>query len=453
MNNSTLPKLNILQKPTVIKVAEDIDFYKLFSKIEQMFDTCFLLESLSATNDERDRYSFIGFTPQHIVKAHSSTLYFDNKPYRTTNPYAMLRKILPPPTIGRNFTGGLVGYLGYDCVNYFEPSLSVKTHPQHEQFKFGIYTDGLMYDKTTAETFYFHHGGSRLKLVQKIIAAPAKDPPIFDAIYLGDNMSQKEHAKTVMATKEAIRLGKIFQCEVGLKSKFKITGSTLGVYEKLRDVNPSPFMYYVKFGQQKLIGASPELLFSIKDGIMTTRPLAGSIRRGKDTTEDIQLARQLLNDPKEIAEHRMLVDLHRNDLGRVAEAGSVTITHLMAIKKFSHVQHIESEAIGKISPDEDMFSALAANFPAGTLSGAPKIEAIKIIDENEPEPRGPYGGGVGYFGFNSDAMFAIAIRSLFVHGTDAFIQTSGGNVYDSVPENEYDEIQHKLAAMKEVLGV
>lgn len=451
MNN--LPKITLAKKPTFIKVAEAINFYRLFATVEQKFETCFLFESLSEIQGEEERYSIIGFAPRHNVKAQGKTLFFDDTAYKTNNPYNLLKKIMPPPTVSPRFAGGLVGYLGYDCVNYFEPSLAVKTHPDFEQFKFGVYTDGLVHDKVTDETFYFHHGDSRLQLVKELVETQLVSDIEFKAKYVGDNMSAKAHAKVVATTKEAIRVGKIFQCEVGFKSKFKITGSSLGIYSKLRTVNPSPFMYYVKFGKQKLIGASPELLFSVKNDVMTTRPLAGSIRRGNNLTEDKQLARQLLSDKKELAEHSMLVDLHRNDLGKIAQPGTVKITSLMNIKKFSHVQHIESEVIGIKRPDTDMFSALAANFPAGTLSGAPKIEAIKIIDRNEVEPRGPYGGGVGYFGFNGDATLAIAIRSLFINGSNAFAQTSGGNVYDSTSENEYSEIQRKLGAMREVLGV
>jgi anthranilate synthase component 1 len=211
-------------------------------------------------------------------------------------------------------------------------------------------------------------------------------------------------------------------------------------------------MYYVRTGRNTLIGASPELIFSLQGSQMETRPIAGSIRRGKTKVEDVALARQLLNDPKEIAEHSMLVDLHRNDLGRVATFGSVYVKELMQIKKFSHIQHIESIVRGQMKPSEDMFSALAANFPMGTVTGAPKIESMKIIDRNEPEPRGPYAGGVGHFGFNGDCTFAVTLRSLFIAGEDAFAQTSGGIVYDSLANNEYDEIQRKLAAMKQVLS-
>ncbi|MEK7107009.1 MAG: anthranilate synthase component I family protein, partial [Patescibacteria group bacterium] len=208
----------------------------------------------------------------------------------------------------------------------------------------------------------------------------------------------------------------------------------------------------LKFGDKKIIGASPELLFSLRDGEMTTRPLAGTIRRGADAKEDQQLARELVNDEKERAEHNMLVDLHRNDIGKVAKFGTVKIRDLMTVKKFSHVQHISSEVVGTIRSEEDMFSGLASQFPMGTVCGTPKIETIKIIDANEKEARGPYGGGVGHFGFNGDCTFALALRSVFISGHDAYTQTCGGIVYDSVPKKEYDEIRRKSAAMKEVLG-
>ena len=210
-------------------------------------------------------------------------------------------------------------------------------------------------------------------------------------------------------------------------------------------------MYYIKFNDQKIMGASPELLFRLRNGEMETFPLAGTTKRGSNTNEDLKLARDLLNDPKEVAEHNMLVDLHRNDLGRVAKFGTVKVRSLMDIKKYSHVQHISSEIVGIINEKEDMFSALAANFPAGTLSGAPKIEAMKIINSIENDGRGPYGGAVGQFGFNGDCTFAIPIRSLFIKGEKGYAQTCGGIVYDSDAENEYIEIERKLEAMKIVL--
>jgi anthranilate synthase component 1 len=210
-------------------------------------------------------------------------------------------------------------------------------------------------------------------------------------------------------------------------------------------------MYFLKFAEQKVIGASPELLFRLRQGEMETFPLAGTAKRGATEAEDRELARVLLNDPKEIAEHNMIVDLHRNDIGRVAQFGTVKVRSLMDIKRFSHVQHISSEIVGIMAETEDMFSGLASNFPAGTLTGAPKIEAMKIIDELEGEGRGPYGGAVGHFSFNGDCTFAIPIRTVFANGEKAYVQTCGGNVFDSNAEDEYEEIQRKFAGTKRVL--
>jgi len=443
-------KIKIGQKATYTKFAQDVDFFELFRKIERRFDTCFIFESLGEEG-KFSRYSIMGFDPPHIVGARGGTLLVDGKEYATPNPYLALRGIMPEKTMGREYAGGLIGYVGYDAVPYFEPSLTIKQSELFEQFLFGVYTDGVILDKETNELFYFYYDTDRSAVLQEVMRdTPAALP--LTAKFVRDTLSKDEHGKIVEGVKERIRAGDTFQCEVGFRSKYTVQGDTLNVYEKLRTVNPSPFMYYVKFREKRIIGASPELLFSLRDGEMTTRPLAGTIGRGKDERQDRELARTLLNDPKERAEHNMLVDLHRNDIGKVAEFGSVRIRDLMSVKKFSHVQHISSEITGTIRKGEDMFSAFASNFPAGTVSGAPKIESIKIIDRNEREARGPYGGGVGHFGFNGDCTFALAIRSLFVAGSSAYVQTSGGIVYDSEPAKEYEEIQNKLAAMRKVLG-
>jgi len=446
-----LPKIKIGLKPFYKKIAEDINFFELFRTIEDQHEVCFILESLGEEGDFA-RYSVIGFSPEHLISARGKTLTIDEATYHVENPYYSLREIMPTQTIAKNYAGGLIGYLSYDAVHYFESNIKPKLHPDFEQFMFGVYTDGVILDKLTNELFYFYYTTDRSALVNSYLKKKVSKKS-FKAVFKGDSSSQNEHAEAVEYVKEEIRKGNTFQCEVGFKSKYSISGSALGIYENLREVNPSPFMYYLKFGKKQVIGASPELLFSLRDGEMETRPLAGTIRRGRDDAEDKRLARQLLNDPKEIPEHTMLVDLHRNDIGRVAQFGSVKVRDLMSVKKFSHVQHISSTITGFIKQNEDMFSGLASNFPAGTLSGAPKIESMKIIDRLEKEPRGPYGGAVGQFGFNGDCTFAIAIRTLFVSGKDAYSQTSGGIVLDSTPEGEYDEIQRKLAAMKKVLGV
>ena len=444
-----IPKIKISQKPTYIKLAEGMNFYELFKKVEQQFNTCFIFESLGEEG-KFARYSIIGFEPQHIISARSNNLFIDDKSYHTKNPYLSLRKIMPNKTISRNYSGGLIGYLSYEAVNYFEPALNLKVNPLFDQFLFGVYTDGIILDKLTNEIIYFYYEKNRSNLTKKLIQSRTKNTPV-KIKFLGDSLNKNSHAKVVKSVKEEIKAGNVFQCEVGFKSEFEVYGNTLKIYEKLRQINPSPFMYYLKFGKIKIIGASPELLFGLRDGEMATCPLAGTIKRGRTEAEDQKLARMLLSDPKEKAEHNMLVDLHRNDLGRVAQFGTVKVRNLMSIKKFSHVQHISSEIVGIIKNNEDMFSSLAANLPTGTLTGAPKIEAMKIIDRNESSARGPYGGAVGHFGFNGDCTFAIAIRSLFISGEYAFTQTSGGIVYDSKSDKEYDEIQRKLQDIREVL--
>lgn len=446
-----LPKIKISQKPIYLKLAEDVDFSELFGKIEQRYDTCFIFESLGEEG-KFSRFSIVGFNPLSVISGRGNDLKIDGKIYHVKNPYFALKDVMPPQTIARNYSGGLTGYLSYEAVNYFEPSLKIKTHKLFDQFMFGVYTDGLVLDKETDELFYFYYNEDRSSILKNIINSKPKKRTL-KAGFVKNGLTKKKHREIVRSVKAQITAGSIFQCEVGFKSEYKILGDTLKIYENLRKANPSPFMYYLKFDKKKIIGASPELLFSLRGKDITTKPLAGTTARGKNEAADRKLARALLNDPKEKAEHNMLIDLHRNDLGRVAEFGTVRIRDLMAIKKFRYVQHIASEVVGIIKNGEDQFSGLAANFPAGTLTGAPKIEAMKIINRNEACARGPYGGGVGHFGFNGDCTFAIAIRSLFVSGNYAFTQTSGGVVYDSKPHKEYAEIQRKLAGIQKALEI
>ncbi len=443
------------RKPNYIKVTEDCDFFELFKKIEKRYDQCFILESLGE-DSHISRHTIIGFDPEYQIYANGRRLTIEDRKgkcthYASENPYYLLREIVPQDVISRQYAGGLTGYLGYDAVNYFEPTLHVQASELFDAFRFGFYTDGLVLDKMTGEVFYFYYRDSRLDDVTSIMNTPYVGNQPLSVSVLGDTMTKEEHKAAVLDVKKDIIEGRIFQTEVGFKKRFKLVGDTINIYEQMREINPSPQMYYVKFNQQKLIGASPELLFRLRQGEMETFPLAGTVGRGKTDKEDLELARKLLNDPKEIAEHNMIVDLHRNDIGRVAQFGTVKVRSLMDIKRFSHVQHISSEIVGIIDESQDMFSALASNFPAGTLTGAPKIESMKIIDALEPEGRGPYGGAIGNFAFNGDCTFAIPIRTLFASGEEAYVQTCGGNVYDSNPEDEYQEIVRKFAGTKKVL--
>lgn len=448
-------KIVLPRKPHYVTITADCDFFGLFKKIEKRYENCFYLESLGE-DSHIARHSIIGFDPEQLLYANGNALTIEQRDgssvtYDSDNPYYLLRDIVPQNVLSRKYAGGLTGYLGYDSMNYFEPSLHLQDSEMFDAFRFGLYKDGLILDKMTGEVIYFYYSDSRLALVEDFIAADDVINGPLEVIPNGETMTQEEHRSAVMKVKQDIIEGKIFQTEVGFKKRFKLIGDTINIYEQMREVNPSPQMYYVKFGQQKLIGASPELLFRLRQGEMETFPLAGTAKRGVNEQEDTQFARTLLNDPKEIAEHNMIVDLHRNDIGRVAQFGTVKVRNLMDIKRFSHVQHIASEIVGIISDKEDMFSALASNFPAGTLTGAPKIESMKIIDDLESDGRGPYGGAVGHFSFNGDCAFAIPIRTVFANAEEAYVQTCGGNVYDSNPEDEYEEIRRKFAGTKKVL--
>jgi len=451
----TPPPIELPRKPRYLTIGSDCDFFLLFKKIEKRFDHCFMLESLGEES-HMSRYSIIGFDPEQQLYARDGALHVENRDgsiqsFPSENPYQLLRRIVPQNIISRRYAGGLTGYIGYDCINYFESTLRVQHSDYFDVFRFGVFKDGLILDKMTGELIYFYYSDNRLPLIEAIMAEPYAGNGELTVFNEGETMTRAEHAAAVMQVREEIVAGNIFQCEVGFKTRFRLVGDTINIYEQLREVNPSPQMYYLKFGAQKLIGASPELLFRLRQGEMETFPLAGTTRRGKDAVEDVQLARKLLNDPKEIAEHNMLVDLHRNDIGRVARFGTVKVRSLMDIKRFSHVQHISSEIVGIIAENEDMFSALASNFPAGTLTGAPKIEAMKIIDRMENDGRGPYGGAVGHFAFNGDCTFAIPIRTVFASGEKAYVQTCGGNVFDSNPDDEYEEIRRKFAGTQKVL--
>ena len=457
MINKKPKKIIIQGKPKYVKIGDEYDFFQLFIKIEQNFKNCFLFESLGEESNI-SRYHIVGFNPKYLVYSEQKNqLIIEDtsngkiEKYVCDNPYYELRTIIPQNIISRKYAGGLVGFIGYDSINFFEDNLNITKNNNFESFKFGVYLDGLIFDQMTGEVFYYYYEDNKIEILKDILKQNNKFNKNVDCKFIKNSMTKEDHRKAVLKIKEDIKNGLIFQCEVGFKSHYRIKGNLTEIYSKLRSLNPSPHMYFMKFDDQVIIGASPELLFRLKNGEMETFPLAGTTKRGSNKEEDLKLARELLNDSKEIAEHNMLVDLHRNDLGRVAKFGTVKVRNLMDIKKYSHVQHISSEIAGIINENEDMFSALASNFPAGTLSGAPKIEAMKIINEIEEDGRGPYGGAIGQFGFNGDCTFAIPIRSLFIKGEEAYAQTCGGNVYDSDPDKEYQEIERKLEAMKTVL--
>ncbi|WP_411824212.1 anthranilate synthase component I family protein [Leptospira sp. 'Mane'] len=452
----SLPKIEIPKKPKYInlELPSGIEFWELFRFFEKAYDTCFLLES-AGDNQYDSRYSVIGFDPEHTIIGTPGNLNIDGKDYKVTNPYYSLRELTNYNSLSISYAGGLVGYLSYNSMQFLEPKLKIEPHPDFPAMEFGMYLDGLIYDKFTGELIYFNNGKDRSKEIIALLGRIKSEKdllkPKVSVKAEGSFFSKDTHKEMVEETLEEVRAGNTFQCQIGFEEKFKVDGNPLAIYETLRKINPSPHMYYVKFKKRVILGASPELLFRLRQGEMESFPLAGTTKRGANSEEDIDLARKLLTDPKEIAEHNMLIDLHRNDVGRVAKFGTVKVRRRFDIKRFSHVQHISSEVVGILKAKEDMFSGLAASFPAGTLSGAPKIESMKIIERIEKSARGPYGGAVGSFGFNGDCTFAIPIRSFFVCEDRGFARASGGIVYDSFAEGEYQEIINKMASVKRAL--
>jgi anthranilate synthase component I len=273
------------------------------------------------------------------------------------------------------------------------------------------------------------------------------DPKAPLTLNFSSNLSKDQYEAGVAKGIEYIRAGDIFQFVPSMRLRVNSSANPFDVYRALRVVNPSPYMFYLKTPMCSLIGSSPEVLCSVQDGLVTTRPLAGTRRRGQTPEEDQSLEKELLADPKERAEHIMLVDLHRNDIGRVCEIGSVVVDECMVVERYSHVMHISSNVIGKLASDQTAFDALRVSLPVGTVSGAPKIRAMQIIDEVEPTRRGPYGGAVGYFDFAGNMDTCIALRTMVYRNGTFDVQAGAGVVADSVPASEYEECRNKAMAL------
>jgi anthranilate synthase component 1 len=265
------------------------------------------------------------------------------------------------------------------------------------------------------------------------------------------NITKKRFEEAVEKAKEYIVAGDSFQVVLSKRFDFRIKGDLMAFYRSLREINPSPYMYFLKAGNRQIVGSSPEMLVRVDNGVVETFPIAGTRPCGENPRENKRLSKELLADPKECAEHVMLVDLARNDIGKIAKFGSVHVPEFMKVHRYSHVQHIVSQVVGDLRDDSKCYDALKAVFPAGTVSGAPKVRAMEIIEELEPTKRGPYAGAVGYFSYNGNADFAITIRTLFADKDKAYIQVGAGIVADSVPEREWFETDHKAEALMKAL--
>jgi anthranilate synthase component 1 len=315
----------------------------------------------------------------------------------------------------------------------------------------GIFEDGIVFDHTQHQAYYYYREENRLKEIKALLKQPdAKEEP-FTYTQPTVDTPKEDFKRAVIKAKQYITSGDIFQVVLSKRFQVQYSGSLLTFYKSLRQINPSPYMFYYKSGNRQIVGASPEMLFRIDNNKVMTFPIAGTTPISANKQEDQKLGKELLRDPKERAEHVMLVDLARNDVGKISKPGSVTVPEFMQVHQFSHVQHIVSQVVGDLKNGLTSFDALKAMFPAGTVSGAPKVRAMEIIEELEASHRGPYAGAVGYFSCNGNADFAITIRTLFAQGNCAYIQVGAGIVADSEPEKEWMETDHKARALMKAL--
>ena len=363
------------------------------------------------------------------------------------------------------FAGGFVGYIGYDMVRFFEvipdanpdeldmPDMHfVLTETMlifdHVDHKIKIVSNAFI--KNDPDKAYENACAKIEELIAKLkkpMLVPEVKPSVPEQKEVQSNYSKDEFKEIVEESKEHIRRGDVIQVVLSQRLKRKTHADAFSIYRALRSINPSPYMFYLKFGETKIVGSSPEILVRCEDGLVEVRPIAGTRKRGENLREDKQLEEELLADPKERAEHIMLVDLGRNDIGRVCEYSSVEPREVMRIEKYSHVMHIVSDVIGKLRKDKDVFDLVRATFPAGTVTGAPKVKAMELIDNFENVRRGPYAGCVGYFSFSGNLDMCITIRTIVVSGGEAYIQAGAGIVLDSDPEKEYEETLNKAKAM------
>jgi anthranilate synthase component 1 len=439
----------------------------LLRKIAQKSDKFFLLESIEG-GEKWGRYSYLGFNPKARLAYKDGTLTVTGEGARvvkTDKPYDAVREYLAdyktphfddiPP-----FTGGLMGYYGYAMIAVAEPKLKLKRGDTND-FDLMMFDKIIAYDhlkqklivvvnmKTYDAQRQYQQAKDDIAKIISIITDASPLPKLESDrnVEFSSTYTKEEFCEMVDKTKEYIYDGDIFQCVVSRRFEADYSGSLINAYRVLRTTNPSPYMVYMSIDGDEIISTSPETLVKLQDGILNTFPIAGSRPRGKSKEADDKLAHELMQDEKELAEHNMLVDLGRNDIGRIAKFGSVKVTEYQKVLRFSKIMHICSEVEGEIRENLDALNAVEALLPAGTLSGAPKIRACEIIEELEKTPRGVYGGALGYVDFNGNLCTCIAIRMAVKTKGKVYIQAGAGIVADSVPESEYMETYNKALAV------
>lgn len=427
---------------------------------------CFMLESVDDTK-RWSRYTFLGFEPISEITCLNNVVTIDGQIYKTKHPQDYIKQILKKyksPKIPKlpAFTGGLVGYFAYDYFKYNESTLNLMVESDgFNDVDLMLFDQVICFDNYRQKIILIANANcndlktgyqkavDKIERLEELIfnGSKAEIEPLrltsdFKALF-----TKEQYCNMVKKAKDYIKEGDIFQVVLANRLKAKATGSLFDSYRVLRTTNPSPYMFYFSSPSQEIAGASPETLVKMEDGNLYTYPLAGTRRRGQDENEDQKLEKELLADPKELAEHNMLVDLGRNDLGRVAEFNSVKVEKYLEILKFSHVMHIGSTVVAKALENKDAIDVIGAMLPAGTLSGAPKIRACQIINELEKSRRGIYGGAIGYIDFTGNLDTCIAIRIAYKKGEDVYVCSGAGIVHDSIPVNEYRECLNKAKAV------
>ncbi|MBA3749625.1 MAG: anthranilate synthase component I family protein [Nitrosopumilus sp.] len=434
--------------------------FEIFKKLYTFYNDIFIFESLDGPK-ELIKSSILGFEPKYKIKCLSKKLLIFNKGKKIDeisiiDPLEKIKEFFTSVKYkDYRYVGGLVGYINYESIKYWE-NIKVKNNKSFPFMEFGVYTDGIIFDHDKNRLEYFYYKKSRLGSIEKILnSVQIKNEKIQEFTFskLSRNIDKKEFEKKVKKIQEYLNDGDVFQTVLSKKIKFVCNGNPVFLYQTLRKINPSPYMFYFKLNKHILIGSSPEMLLRITDNKVETYPIAGSrpVSKEKHITEKYK--NELLNDEKEIAEHTMLVDLARNDLGKVCKFGTVNTDELMSVKQFSHIQHIVSHVTGQLDKKHTVFDAFKAVFPAGTVSGAPKVRSMEIINELEPESRGPYSGAIGYFSFNKSCDFAITIRAIIINKNRGYNQSGAGIVIDSIPENEYKETEDKSNAILSSLSI
>jgi len=436
-------------------------------------DFSFLLESVEG-GEKWGRYCFLGGEPSIVFQSKGSRVEITRNGHSEVqdgvNPLDALKHLMqvyhPVAVEGLpRFFGGAVGYLTYDMVRFFErlPDQTVDDLDvpdamfmitdtivifDHMLQKIKVVSNALVDGQP--EKAYQEALAKIDQLIDRLrqpVPPRPRQPPPLGQLTLTSNFSKEAYEAVVERAKEYIRAGDVIQVVPSQRFSAPIAVEPFDIYRALRTVNPSPYMFYLKFGDLKLVGSSPEVNVRLEGSLIELRPLAGTRRRGRHPAEDVEIAAELMQDPKERAEHIMLVDLGRNDVGRVAKIGSVKVTELLQVEKYSHVMHLVSHIVGELAEGKDCYDVMRATFPQGTVSGAPKIRAMEIIEELEPTKRGPYAGAVGYFGYSGNMDTCIALRTMTVKGHTAYLQAGGGVVADSVPEMEYEETLNKARAL------